>query len=178
MEKIKKALEGYETDPRVTVEFTGQMEEQAKEMGFLTQALLIAVFLIFLIIVSQFNSSSTPVIILTSVVFSLIGVLLGLLVFRMEFIIIMTMIGVISLAGVVVNNAIVLIDYINLLRERRIKELGLGEDDKLPISEVIDCIREGGKTPSASSAPDRDHNGTRARAIGGRPEYRLRELRG
>lgn len=143
--KITKALDGYEADPRVTIEFTGQQEEQAKEMGFLSQALLIAVFLIFLIIVSQFNSSSTPVIILTSVVFSLIGVLLGLLVFRMEFIIIMTMIGVISLAGVVVNNAIVLIDYTNLIRERRVQELGLGEDEKLPIDEVVKCIREAGK---------------------------------
>lgn len=145
VEKIKSALNGYDEDPRVTIEFTGQMEEQAKEMDFLSQALMIAVFLIFLIIVSQFNSSSTPVIILTSVVFSLIGVLLGLLIFRMEFIIIMTMIGVISLAGVVVNNAIVLIDYTNLIRERRQEELGLGEGEKLPITEVVNCIREAGK---------------------------------
>jgi multidrug efflux pump subunit AcrB len=143
--RIQESMKGYEMPLGTTMDFTGQMEEQAKEMGFLSKALLIAVFLIFLIIVSQFNSSSTPLIILTSVFFSLIGVLLGLIIFNMDFIIIMTMIGIISLAGVVVNNAIVLIDYINLLRDRRKKELGLDEDDKLPMDEVIECIVEGGK---------------------------------
>ena len=132
--------------------FTGQQEEQAKEMAFLSKALLIALFLIFLIIVSQFNSVTTPFIIGFSVVFSLIGVLLGLVIFQMEFVIIMTMIGIISLAGVVVNNAIVLIDYTNLLRTRKREELGLGGDEssmeatKLPFEEVNRAIIEGGKT--------------------------------
>ena len=132
--------------------FTGQQEEQAKEMAFLSKALLIALFLIFLIIVSQFNSVTTPFIIGFSVVFSLIGVLLGLVIFQMEFVIIMTMIGIISLAGVVVNNAIVLIDYTNLLRSRKREELGLGGDEssmeatKLPFEEVNRAIIEGGKT--------------------------------
>ena len=81
-----------------------------------------------------------------AVLFSLIGVLLGLVIFNMEFVIIMTMIGIISLAGVVVNNAIVLIDYTNLLRKRRKDELGLGENEQLPFDEVINCIVEGGKT--------------------------------
>jgi multidrug efflux pump subunit AcrB len=132
--------------------FTGQQEEQAKEMAFLSKALLIALFLIFLIIVSQFNSVTTPFIIGFSVVFSLIGVLLGLVIFQMEFVIIMTMIGIISLAGVVVNNAIVLIDYINLLRSRKREELGLGGEEfsmeatKLPFEEVNRAIIEGGKT--------------------------------
>ena len=136
----------------VTWEFTGQQEEQAKEMAFLSKALLIALFLIFLIIVSQFNSVTTPFIIGFSVVFSLIGVLLGLVIFQMEFVIIMTMIGIISLAGVVVNNAIVLIDYTNLLRARRREALGLeggesAEDaTKLPFSEVNTAIIQGGKT--------------------------------
>merc|ERR1712078_33945 len=67
-------------------DFTGQQEEQAKEMAFLSKALLIALFLIFLIIVSQFNSVTTPFIIGFSVVFSLIGVLLGLVIFQMEFV--------------------------------------------------------------------------------------------
>ena len=132
--------------------FTGQQEEQAKEMAFLSKALLIALFLIFLIIVSQFNSVTTPFIIGFSVVFSLIGVLLGLVIFQMEFVIIMTMIGIISLAGVVVNNAIVLIDYTNLLRARRREELGLEEGEsteaatRLPFEEVHKAIVEGGKT--------------------------------
>ena len=88
-------------------------------MAFLSKALMIAVFLIFLIMVTQFNSSLTPFVIMTSVVLSLMGVFLGLVIFRMEFVVIMTMIGIISLAGIVVNNAIVLIDYTNLLFERR-----------------------------------------------------------
>ena len=103
-------------------------------------------FLILLIIVAQFNSISTPVIILFSVLFSMIGVLLGLIIFRMDFVIIMTMIGIISLAGVVVNNAIVLIDYTNLIRERRKKELGLGAKEHLPFSEVILAVIDGGRT--------------------------------
>ena len=121
-------------------------------MAFLSKALLIALFLIFLIIVSQFNSVTTPFIIGFSVVFSLIGVLLGLVIFQMEFVIIMTMIGIISLAGVVVNNAIVLIDYTNLLRARRREELGLEKGEsaedamKLLFSEVNTAIIQGGKT--------------------------------
>ena len=143
---IQAALGDFEIPAELSYDFTGQQEEQAKEMAFLSTALLIAVFLIFLIIVAQFNSASTPLIIMFSVVFSLIGVFLGLIIFRMEFVVIMTMIGIISLAGVVVNNAIVLIDFTNLIRERRKKELGLGEDDRLPFQEVLSAVIQGGKT--------------------------------
>ncbi|MCI5056619.1 MAG: efflux RND transporter permease subunit [Flavobacteriales bacterium] len=146
VDNIKKIMEDYPVPGDVQVKFTGQMEEQAKEMSFLGQALMIAVFLIFLIIVSQFNSAGTPFIIVGSVVFSLIGVLLGLVIFQMDFIIIMTMIGIISLAGVVVNNAIVLIDYTNLIMKNKKKELNIDEEDPLPLAEIIDSIVEGGKT--------------------------------
>jgi multidrug efflux pump len=78
----------------------------------------IALLLIAFILISQFNSVVKPVIILTSVIMSTVGVLLGLMVFSMPFVIIMTGVGIISLAGIVVNNAIVLIDYIDILRER------------------------------------------------------------
>ena len=115
-------------------------------MAFLSKALLIAVFLILIVIVAQFNSFSAPVIILFAVVFSLIGVLLGEVIFQLEFVIMMTMIGIISLAGVVVNNAIVLIDYTNLLRAQKREELGLGEFDQLPITEVKNAIVQAGKT--------------------------------
>ena len=106
------------------------------------------VFLIFLIIVSQFNSASTPAIIVASVIFSLIGVFMGLVIFRMEFVVIMTLIGIISLAGVVVNNAIVLIDYTNLVMARRMEALGIDRDkgDRLSVHEVIFCLEEAGKT--------------------------------
>ena len=109
---------------------------------------MLAVFLIFLIIVSQFNSTGTPFVIVASVVFSLIGVFLGLVIFRMDFVVIMTMIGIISLAGIVVNNAIVLVDFTNLLIARRMEELGLDPQkrERLPIDEVIKCLAEGGKT--------------------------------
>ncbi len=143
---IKSSLNEFDVPEGVDFVFSGQQEEQSKEMDFLSTALLIAVFMIFLIMVSQFNSASTPAIILFSVLFSLIGVLLGLVIFQMEFVIIMTMIGIISLAGVVVNNAIVLIDYTNLTRERRKRELGIPDSGRLPFAEVKEAIVSSGKT--------------------------------
>jgi multidrug efflux pump len=104
--------------PGYTLRYTGQTEDQEEAMRFLGGAFLIAVLLIAFILMTQFNSVLKPVIILSSVIMSTVGVLLGLVVFRMPFGIIMTGVGVISLAGVVVNNAIVLIDYVDLLRER------------------------------------------------------------
>jgi multidrug efflux pump len=100
------------------VKFTGEMEEQKESEDFLAKAFVVALFLIFFVLVSQFNSITLPIIIMTSVILSLGGAFLGLAVFRQPFGIIMTGVGVISLAGVVVNNAIVLIDYINKLRAR------------------------------------------------------------
>ena len=144
--KIKEVMESYDISPQNTLTFAGEQEEQAKEMAFLIKAFLIAIFLIFLILVSQFNSAAVPFIILSSVVLSLIGVFFGLIIFRMEFVIMMTMIGVISLAGIVVNNAIVLIDYTNLIIKRRKSELGLDDADVLPYNELVNCVIEGGTT--------------------------------
>ena len=146
VDAIKVAMAGYDLPQDISVDFTGEQEEQAKELDFLSGALLMAVFLIFLILVSQFNSASTPFIILVTVVFSLIGVFLGLVIFRMEFVIMMTMIGIISLAGIVVNNAIVLIDFIKQLSSRKLAELGLDEKDKLPVPILIETIVEAGRT--------------------------------
>lgn len=97
--------------------FGGEQEEQRKAEEFLTQAFVGAIFLIFMVLVAQFNSLITPFIILTSVILSFIGVFMGLLVTGTAFGIIMTGVGVVSLAGVVVNNAIVLIDYFELLKK-------------------------------------------------------------
>lgn len=133
-------------DAGLEYEFTGQLVEQAKEMAFLSKALLVAVFLILLIIVMQFNSFSTPIIILFSVVLSLVGVFMGIFITRDDFVVMMTMIGIISLAGIVVNNAIVLVDYTNLLIGRKRKELDLSETEILSNSEVIEAIIQGGKT--------------------------------
>ena len=147
LEKWMKSSEGKEFKADgYSFAFTGGQEQQAEEMSFLSGALGFAVFLILLVIVMQFNSYSTPTIILTAVVLSLIGVFLGLVITQHDFIIIMTMIGIISLAGVVVNNAIVLIDYTNLIRERKKEELGLNAEDWLPDNLVVESIIEGGKT--------------------------------
>ncbi|MHB1147022.1 MAG: efflux RND transporter permease subunit [Lutibacter sp.] len=143
--QIKDVLKKYDLPKNISISFTGEQEKQAEEMAFLSKALLIAVFFIFLILVAQFNSTSTPIIISLTVVLSLIGVLLGLIVFRMEFVIMMTMIGIISLAGIVVNNAIVLIDYTNLVMMRKRLEEGL-EEGVLTKEIINESIVEGGKT--------------------------------
>jgi multidrug efflux pump len=101
-----------------TLSYTGQQQDQTDAQNFLIGAFLAALMLIAFILISQFNSVVKPVIILTSVIMSTVGVLAGLLIFRMPFGIIMTGVGTISLAGIVVNNAIVLIDYVDILRER------------------------------------------------------------
>ncbi len=142
--KMATALKKYKMPKGVTYAFTGEQEKQAENMAFLLKALFIAVMAIFLILVGQFNSTSTPFIISMSVLLSLIGVFLGLVIFRMDFIIIMSMLGIISLAGIVVNNAIVLIDYTNLIMERKQNENNI--EGLLPINLVFESIVEGGKT--------------------------------
>ena len=111
-------FQAQELPPGYQMRFTGQLEDQGEAQEFLTTAFLIALALIAFILISQFNSVVKPLIILTSVIMSTVGVFLGLMVFQMPFVIIMTGVGIISLAGIVVNNAIVLIDYIDILRER------------------------------------------------------------
>jgi multidrug efflux pump subunit AcrB len=96
----------------------GAQDEQQESQAFLMTAFVVALVLIAFILVWQFDSVTKPAIIMTSVLLSTIGVLIGLLVFQMPFGIIMSGVGVISLAGVAVNNAIVLIDYTDILRNR------------------------------------------------------------
>ncbi len=118
--EVRGTLAGFETSlpPGYTTRYTGENEDQAEAAEFLSGAFMAALALIGFILISQFNSVVKPVIILTSVIMSTVGVLAGLMIFRMPFVIIMTGVGVISLAGIVVNNAIVLIDYIDILRDR------------------------------------------------------------
>lgn len=142
-DEIKMLLAEFKMPTGYEFKYGGEQEKQAKEMAFLSKALLIAVFMIFLIIVSQFNKITAPFIIMMSVVLSTIGVFLGLVIFQMDFVIIMTMIGIISLAGIVVNNAIVLIDFIELSRKRKRLEHG---GDILPFNEIINAITEAGRT--------------------------------
>ena len=144
--QIKEVMAAFPVPEGITVKFTGEQEEQAKSQAFLLRALGIAIALIFLIIVAQFNSVISPFIIMTSVLFSTIGVFLGLVIFNMDFVVIMTGIGIISLAGVVVNNAIVLIDYTDLVRARKREELGIQKGNYLTIPDLMASIVEAGKT--------------------------------
>ena len=116
-EKRIQAIPGL-LPPGYSVRFAGQSQDEEESTAFLSKAFLYALILVLLLIVGQFNSYAVPFIIMMSVVMSLIGVLLGLVVTGTPFGIIMTGIGVISLAGVVVNNAIVLLDYAEQLRSR------------------------------------------------------------
>ena len=106
---------------------------------------MIAIALITLILVSQFNSAIKPFIIIITVLFSTIGVFFGLALFNMDFVIIMTGIGIVSLAGIVVNNAIVLIDYIDLVKSRKRRELKMNEKAILSSDIAMECIQEGGQ---------------------------------
>ncbi|MEJ2237382.1 MAG: efflux RND transporter permease subunit [Gemmatimonadales bacterium] len=120
LEEVKGVLANFEASlpSGYRLSYAGQMQDQQESQAFLTGAFITAVFLIGFILVTQFDSVTKPLIIMSSVLLSTIGVLIGLIMFRMPFGIIMTGVGVISLAGVVVNNAIVLIDYIDTLRQR------------------------------------------------------------
>lgn len=146
VQQLQTSLKNYEMPEDISLQFTGEQEEQAENMNFLVKALLIALGGILLILVAQFNSVSKPVIILMAVVLSLVGVFLGLIIFQMDFIIIMTMMGIISLAGIVVNNAIVLIDYTQILIDRKKKELGIEEEELLTRAQYFEVIVRGGKS--------------------------------
>jgi len=113
---VQLKLADLEIPAGYRINYSGEQEEQQKASAFLGKAFLVALFLIVLVLITQFNSISQTFIVMTSVILSLSGVFLGLMLTLTNFGIIMTGIGVISLAGVVVNNAIVLIDYINQLR--------------------------------------------------------------
>jgi multidrug efflux pump len=145
-QQLMSLMEDFEMPAGYTYEFTGEQQEQEESSEFLGRAMMIALAAILVILVTQFNSVVRPLIILSSIIFSTIGVFGGLWTFNMDFVIIMTGIGIISLAGIVVNNAIVLIDYIELLKARKRKELGLPEGAFLPIDVATECIIDGGKT--------------------------------
>ncbi|RJX18171.1 MAG: efflux RND transporter permease subunit [Desulfobulbus sp.] len=116
--QAEELLAQFPLPPGYQLKFTGEFEFQQESEDFLSKAFVVALLLIFLILVAMFNSLSQPFIIMTSVILSLGGAFLGLFIFRQPFGIIMTGVGVISLAGVVVNNAIVLLDYTNKLIAR------------------------------------------------------------
>lgn len=115
---VAKAAAKYKTPSTVSINLTGEQEEQKETASFLGNALLISLSLIFLILVTQFNSISKPIIILSEIVFSVIGTLLGLAIFDMDISVVMTGVGIVALAGIVVRNGILLIEFTDVLRAK------------------------------------------------------------
>lgn len=144
--RIKEILGDYEMPAGYKWKMTGEQEQQDETSGFLTNALLLAIAFIAMILITQFNSAAKPLIILGTVLLSTIGVFLGLGIFRMDFVILMTGVGIVSLAGIVVNNGIVLIDYIDILRYQKKEELGMAAYERLSMSNEIESIVLAGKT--------------------------------
>ena len=144
--QMTESLENFNMPTGYTYEFTGEQQQQAEDTEFLSGAFLAALFFIFIILVAQFNSITAPFIIILSVLFSTIGVFLGYAIFRQDISIVFTGVGIISLAGVVVNNAIVLIDYINLLVRQKREERGVNSMYDLEKEEIKESIIRGGAT--------------------------------
>lgn len=116
--EIQGHLNEFSTPDGVTIKMTGEQEDQAETSAFLGVAFGLAFALIFMILVTQFNSISKPVIILSEILFSIIGVLIGFSLFKMEISIIMTGVGIMALAGLVVRNGILLVEFTDLLRSQ------------------------------------------------------------
>ena len=138
-----KSFEGLPED--INIDYTGQIEEQNKQMAFLVGAFFTGLGLIFFILIFQFNSVSKPAIIMIAIFLSFIGVFGGIVISGSAFVIMMTMVGIISLAGIVVNNGVVLLDYAQLLVDRKKNDLDLEEDDYLETEDLFECVVRAGK---------------------------------
>lgn len=143
--QIQAEMAYFDAPKTVKFDYTGQIEEQNKQMGFLMGALVTGLGLIMLILVFQFNSISKPAIIMVAVFLSFIGVFLGLMITGWPFVIMMTMMGIISLAGIVVNNGVVLLDYTELLLSRKKEELNVSKETILNKEYIFEAIVKGGK---------------------------------
>ncbi len=116
--QLRREMANFRLPEGYSVKFAGEQDDQNEAADFLVWALFAAVGLIFMVLVTQFNSISKPIIILVQVLFSIIGVLLGLIIFNLDISVIMTGMGIIAVAGIVVKNAIILFDYADLLMEK------------------------------------------------------------
>jgi multidrug efflux pump subunit AcrB len=145
-QQIKAAIASLKLPDGYSITFGGEQEDMKESMQFMILAMAIALALILTIMVTQFNSLVKPLIILLSVLFSTIGVFIGYSILGLNLSILMSGIGIIALAGVVVNNGIVLIDYIELLKRRKREELGLEADAPLPKDEIRKAIIKAGHT--------------------------------
>ena len=142
---VKQSVSNYnKIKSDISLRFTGEIEEQDKNMRFLLGALAAALGMILFLLVLQFNSISNPIIILLSIFLSFTGVLYGISLFNMPFVIMMTMMGIIALSGIVVNNGVVLIDYTQLLIARQKESIGISFNKLLSITDAREAIVMGG----------------------------------
>lgn len=144
--QIQTELKNYQLPNGVTYSFSGVQEEQGKNQSFLLYALFLALAGITIIIVLQFNSVSKTVIIMFTVLLSFSGVFYGYVIANMDFVILMTMMGIISLAGVVVKNGIVLMDFFVLLLDKKVEDKQVESHDDLTLEEIKEVIIESGKS--------------------------------
>ncbi|WP_394747756.1 efflux RND transporter permease subunit [Spongiimicrobium salis] len=146
VDEIKKEMEAYKDLPNtVKIDYTGQIEEQNKQMQFLIGAFFSGLGLIMLILIFQFGGISKPLIIMIAIFLSFIGVFGGLMLTGWSFVIMMTMMGIISLAGIVVNNGVVLLDYTQILIDRKKVALDMDEKALLNNDQVVALVTQGGK---------------------------------
>jgi multidrug efflux pump len=130
--RLRKAIPQFTKSSNVDIRITGEQEDQKESMLFLSKAMILSLFLIMFILITQFNSMSKAIIIISEVLFSLVGVLLGYMLFGMTISIIMTGMGIVALAGIVVRNGILLVEFTDVLKEQGLK--------------TRQAIIEGGKT--------------------------------
>ena len=144
--QIQNEMKSFKNLPKnIKIDYTGQIEEQNKQMAFLISAFFTGLGLIFFILIFQFNSISKPAIIMLAIFLSFIGVFGGLVITGSAFVIMMTMVGIISLAGIVVNNGVVLLDYAQLLIDRKKQQLGLDDQEYLSKEDLFESIVKAGK---------------------------------
>ncbi|SFB09952.1 Multidrug efflux pump subunit AcrB [Flavobacterium swingsii] len=143
---IEADLKDYQLPKTVTYSFSGVQEEQGKNQSFLLYALFLALAGITIIIVLQFNSVSKTMVILFTVILSFSGVFYGYVIANMDFVILMTMMGIISLAGIVVKNGIVLMDFFVLLLDKKVVDKQVESHDDLTLEEIKEVIIESGKS--------------------------------
>ncbi|ASV29998.1 efflux RND transporter permease subunit [Maribacter cobaltidurans] len=144
--QIQEEMKQFEEMPNnVKVDYTGEIEEQNKQQMFLIGAFFSGLGLIMLILIFQFGGISKPLIIMIAIFLSFIGVFGGLMITGWSFVIMMTMMGIISLAGIVVNNGVVLLDYTQILVDRKKVKLDMDDKALLTLSDATEAIVKGGK---------------------------------
>jgi multidrug efflux pump len=146
VDQIQTEMQSFGDLPEgVSIDYTGQIEEQNKQQSFLMGAFFTGLALIFFILIFQFSGISKPLIIMIAIFLSLIGVFGGLMLTGWPFVIMMTMMGIIALAGIVVNNGVVLLDYTQILIDRKLTELGVDEKTLLDRDTLTSIVINGGK---------------------------------